>query len=1209
MKKLILYQFFIFYILNSNILAQNIDPDDFESFIDSFPVLTINSGHSGFINSVSISPNGKYAVSSDMDRSIILWEFSSGRKIRTFSGNSSNSNSLCFSPDSKYLLTGNDDQTLNLWDISNGEIIKTFRGHTDKVTSVCFSPDGKFILSGSWDRTMKLWDISSGNVIKTFKGHFHWISSVCFSPNGKYALSGSLDCTLKLWDISTGEEIKTFAGHSSSVYSVCFAPNSKYVLSGSEDKTVKLWDISTGKVLNTFLGHKYSVYSVCFSPNGKYALSGSDDNTLKLWDISSKILVKTFLGHRSRVFSVCFSPDGKYILSSSMDKTIKLWDVSSGKNFRNLNGNANSIRSVSISPNGKYIIAGNNKDLILWDLTSGKYIETFSDHKEDVTSVCFSSDCKYILSASEDCSIKLWNIESNTAIKTFSGKINDINSIRFSPDNKYVLYGGWGVYNLIIWEISTGRQIQTFAEQFLWIFAACFSPDGKYILSGTSDTIKLRDISTGLLLKTFSDNTGVVTSLNFSLDGKIILSGSNTGTLNLWNVSTGKVIFSFLGHNEAITCSCFSPDGRYILSGSIDKTIRLWDVLTGKEVRRFLDYSSIIKSVCFTPDGKYIISVSGNKAIKFWNISNGEELCSLSYFDKTNWVLTSPEGLYDGSAEGLKQLYYVKGMNLIPLDSLYNQNYIPGLFSQIISGKQFSPLLSVSNISFIDKNGNNRIDGNEDCSLNFTVTNNGKGVAKNLKVLVQNNSTINGLSFNKLTELGTLAPNSTQNFLIPINGSMYLTSGTASFRISFEESMGFPPDPFELNIDTKEFIKPDLKVVDNSFLTDNGSIKLGFPVQLKVLIQNVGQGIAENVNVNFQIPDKNVFPNGEKDFIIGNMVAGETKELIFEFVANKLYTGKTIPITIKITEKFGKYGHNKQVIAEIDSKSSGNSITITSNVNDNVVNIQVASLSSDVDINVPQNSIQYPNRYALIIGNEDYSSHQKGLNSEVNVDFAANDASIFKEYCIKTLGIPEKQIRFLINATTGQMNQGISWLNNLANIDNGGAELIFYYSGHGLPNEQTRESYLIPVDISGNDISQAIKLSDVYQKLTEFPVKRVTVFLDACFSGGARNQNLISLKGVKIKPKDNVLEGNIIVFSSSSGEESSGVYKDKKHGFMTYFLLKKMQESLGDFSYKELSDYIFENVRKESALLGKTQTPQLNYSKSIENNWENWKFK
>jgi len=274
-----------------------------------------------------------------------------------------------------------------------------------------------------------------------------------------------------------------------------------------------------------------------------------------------------------------------------------------------------------------------------------------------------------------------------------------------------------------------------------------------------------------------------------------------------------------------------------------------------------------------------------------------------------------------------------------------------------------------------------------------------------------------------------------------------------------------------------------------------------------------------------------------------------------------------------------------------------------------VVDNKVKPILSDADENVPVNSLSRTNTYALIIGNEDYSSFQTELSTEANVDFAINDAKIFKEYCNKTLGIPEKQIKLLTNATFGQMSQGLSWLSNLANVDNGKAELIFYYSGHGLPDETTKEPYIIPVDISGSNITQAIKLNDVYTKLTEHPALKVTAFIDACFSGGARNQSLMALKSVKIKPKESTLSGNIVVISSSTGDESSGVYKEKQHGYMTYFLLKKLKETKGDVTLNELGSYIIESVKKESALDGKIQTPQVLYSPVIEEQWKNWKLK
>lgn len=269
----------------------------------------------------------------------------------------------------------------------------------------------------------------------------------------------------------------------------------------------------------------------------------------------------------------------------------------------------------------------------------------------------------------------------------------------------------------------------------------------------------------------------------------------------------------------------------------------------------------------------------------------------------------------------------------------------------------------------------------------------------------------------------------------------------------------------------------------------------------------------------------------------------------------------------------------------------------------------VFSEKSDVDKNIPATPYNFENRYALIIGNEDYSSHQVDLSEEVNVAFARNDASAFKNYAESVLGIPEENIIFMLDATTGKMNQGIAKANKIMKVTGGQAEFFVYYAGHGLPDEVTKEPYIMPVDVSGTNASQGISLKNMYAKLTEYPSKRVTVFIDACFSGGARNQGLIAARGVKIKPKESPMTGNLVVFSASSGDQSSLPYTDKEHGFFTYYLLKKLQETSGSVSYAELSDYLNEKVSLKSVLINdKEQTPKVSISSGSENIWKTWKI-
>ena len=115
------------------------------------------------------------------------------------------------------------------------------------------------------------------------------------------------------------------------------------------------------------------------------------------------------------------------------------------------------------------------------------------------------------------------------------------------------------------------------------------------------------------------------------------------------------------------------------------------------------------------------------------------------------------------------------------------------------------------------------------------------------------------------------------------------------------------------------------------------------------------------------------------------------------------------------------------------------------------------------------------------------------MDKEVNVDFAANDARVFAEYAEKTLGYPKDQIYLLIDPTSSQIKQNIEKLQKAIEIEKGRAEVLFYYSGHGLPDENTKEPFLIPVDVNGNNPQEGVSIVDLYSKLTKFPTLKATV--------------------------------------------------------------------------------------------------------------------
>ena len=259
---------------------------------------------------------------------------------------------------------------------------------------------------------------------------------------------------------------------------------------------------------------------------------------------------------------------------------------------------------------------------------------------------------------------------------------------------------------------------------------------------------------------------------------------------------------------------------------------------------------------------------------------------------------------------------------------------------------------------------------------------------------------------------------------------------------------------------------------------------------------------------------------------------------------------------------------------------------------------------SDIDVNIPISNTKQNNTFAVIIANENYQK-------EAQVPFAINDGRTFAEYCKKTLGIPNNNVHIVTDATLNNMKYHINWLKNVIEAYNGEARVIFYYAGHGIPDESQKTAYLLPIDGYGTDVSTGYKLDDLYSTLGDLPSKSVTVFLDACFSGANRDgQMLASARGVAIKAKSSAPVGNMVVFSAAQGDETAYPNNEQQHGMFTYYLLKKIKETSGNVTYKDLGDYVTDNVRKQSIVVnGKSQTPVVVPSATVGGNWESWRLK
>ena len=280
------------------------------------------------------------------------------------------------------------------------------------------------------------------------------------------------------------------------------------------------------------------------------------------------------------------------------------------------------------------------------------------------------------------------------------------------------------------------------------------------------------------------------------------------------------------------------------------------------------------------------------------------------------------------------------------------------------------------------------------------------------------------------------------------------------------------------------------------------------------------------------------------NFNYGTNVFLGCNELDRAYVPRKLirYYEGMLPITTDVLNIEEGVGSNQPATeyAVIAQAGSGNNAMQS-----------LPEVVSDVDQQIPVSTeSQNENTFAVIIGNEKYSQVSP-------VQFAKKDALIFAEYCKKTLGLPAENVRVYEDATYAMMMSAVKNIQDISKAYRGNVNVIFYYAGHGIPNEKDRNAYLLPIDVDGSQTSFCYSLGKLYHELGSMNSKNVIVLLDACFSGSLRGDGmLMAARGVAIKAKVTAPKGNMVVLSAAKGEETAYPYKEKGHGMFTYFLLK-----------------------------------------------------
>jgi guanine nucleotide-binding protein subunit beta-2-like 1 protein len=301
-------------------------------------------GHSGQVTQIAtFTRNDKTTVvSSSRDKTILVWDVDNisndegqiGRPVKSLTGHNHFVSDVVISSDGQFALSGSWDKSLRLWDLSTGQSTRRFISHTKDVLSVAFSADNRQIVSGSRDKSIKLWNtLAQCKYTITDECHSDWVSTVRFSPSTRdpVIVSAGWDKVVKVWNLGNCKLKTNHTGHSGYINTVTVSPDGSLCASGGKDGKAMLWDLNEGKHLYTLDGNNI-INAMAFSPN-RYWLCAAVGPVVKIWDLEDKSELEELKPEISgktapECTSLAWSQDGQTLYAGYTDNVIRVWQVS-----------------------------------------------------------------------------------------------------------------------------------------------------------------------------------------------------------------------------------------------------------------------------------------------------------------------------------------------------------------------------------------------------------------------------------------------------------------------------------------------------------------------------------------------------------------------------------------------------------------------------------------------------------------------------------------------------------------------------------------------------------------------------------------------------------------------------------------------------------------------------------------------------------------
>lgn len=569
--------------------------------------------------------------------------------------------SVAYSADGQRIVTGSFDRSVKLWDATTGKELRTFAGktgHQNLVTAVCFSPDGSSIASAGTDNFARIWDVPTGKpqvALDLSAGG----TKVAASIDGKLYAVGAADGTVKVFTAADNKPTQTLAPvNTGPVLGLGFNQNGQTLYTIAADKVLRYWNAADGKPLGAVGATADDITTFAVNPANGQPIVVTANGVAVFFPAAPPAAPKAFPALGEAATAYAMSADGVLTVVATADKKLKafrtaeattLFDIPMPAVVTKLTVNANGTQIAAVAGSQLHLLGADGKPRAVLPvdplldvafvanqpqfvtLSSTGVARTWAvpavplafkplAHPDVVRGVALTTDGKKIITAGNDKVVRIWN---NGAVeKEFKDHTAAVVAAGVAADNVVSADAEGGV---LFWNPADGKQTGKLAGPKKSLISLAVLPGTKTVAVGYADEVRLYAAPTTAEkdAKAFPHPKPVL-AVAFMADGKKVVSFCADGKARILNPDTGKEEASFdLTAKDKTTAVAVSADRTKSAEvGGGNLTIRPI-AADGKPV--FTVSVGEATAVAFSGDGK-LVTVAGKGAVKVFDATTGAEL-------------------------------------------------------------------------------------------------------------------------------------------------------------------------------------------------------------------------------------------------------------------------------------------------------------------------------------------------------------------------------------------------------------------------------------------------------------------------------------------------------------------------------------------------------------------------------------------------------